>query len=195
MSLDIKCYCKGLYGENTYLVTDKATGEMAIVDPGYYGADVKRDIGDGDKLRYLLLTHCHEDHYLAAGQYFAAYPQLKLAAAENERYLLGKSECPEPDIWLKEGDTITLGETVFKVIETPGHTEGCICFMTDDEIFSGDTLFKLSVGRTDLETGDWFTILHSIKDKLYTLDEDLTVYAGHGVPTKIGYEKRKNPFV
>jgi glyoxylase-like metal-dependent hydrolase (beta-lactamase superfamily II) len=81
------------------------------------------------------------------------------------------------------------------VIETPGHTGGGVCFATDKEIFTGDTLFRLSVGRTDLPTGDWFTLLHSINDKLYTLDQDLVVYPGHGGPTTIGYEKRANPFV
>ena len=96
---------------------------------------------------------------------------------------------------LKEGDIITLGETELRVIETPGHTAGGICFATDREIFTGDTLFRLSVGRTDLPTGDWETLVKSITEKLYTLDEDLTVYPGHGDPTTIGYEKRANPFV
>ena len=96
---------------------------------------------------------------------------------------------------LREGDVITLGETELRVIETPGHTGGGICFVTDREVFTGDTLFKLSVGRTDLETGDWDALMDSIKTKLYTLDDDLVVYPGHGLETTIGYEKKANPFV
>ena len=80
-------------------------------------------------------------------------------------------------------------------IGVPGHTGGGICFATDREIFTGDTLFKLSVGRTDLETGDWETLVRSISEKLYSLSDDMAVYPGHGEPTTIGYEKRANPFV
>ena len=107
----------------------------------------------------------------------------------------GGGTCPEAQVLLREGDTITLGETVLRVIETPGHTEGGICFVTDNEVFTGDTLFRLSVGNTSLETGDWKTMEESIRNKLYTLDEELVVYPGHGPATKIGYEKRSNPFV
>ena len=103
--------------------------------------------------------------------------------------------CPEAHTWLKDGDIITLGATELKVIATPGHTAGGICFATDKEIFTGDTLFRLSVGRTDLESGDWDTLVKSIKEKLYTLDEDMLVYPGHGMATSIGFEKRVNPFV
>ena len=81
------------------------------------------------------------------------------------------------------------------MIETPGHTEGGICFATDKEIFTGDTLFRLSVGNTSLETGDWATLEESIRSRLYTLDENMIVYPGHGPATQIGYEKRSNPFV
>ena len=102
---------------------------------------------------------------------------------------------PMPSMLLNEGDVITLGETELKVIATPGHTGDGICFLTDNEIFTGDTLFRLSVGRTDLPTGSWDTLVKSISEKLYTLDEDLTVYPGHGGPTTIGFEKKANPFV
>ena len=195
MSLEIRCYPKGMYGENTYLITDEASGRKAVIDPGYFGEDVRADIGDPASLDYLLLTHAHDDHFLAADQYMSGYPGAKFLAPAGDRGLLDKSACPAPAGYLKEGDVITLGETELRVIETPGHTGGGICFMTDREIFTGDTLFKLSVGRTDLETGDWDTLMKSITEKLYTLDGDLTVYAGHGVPTNIAYEKRANPFV
>ena len=121
----------------------------------------------------------------------------KFAGPEKEFKLLAWDlhRCPEPGYLLKEGDVITLGETDLRVIETPGHTAGGICFATDREVFTGDTLFRLSVGRTDLPTGDWYTLVDSIKNKLYTLDDEMVVYPGHGGPTTIGYEKRANPFV
>ena len=107
----------------------------------------------------------------------------------------GGATCPEAQLLLSEGDTVILGETVFRVIETPGHTEGGICYLTDNIVFTGDTLFRLSVGNTSLETGDWPTMVKSIQEKLYTLDDDTIVYPGHGPATQIGYEKRSNPFV
>ena len=197
MSLNIKCYPQGLYGENTYLITDEATGFKAIIDPGYFDFEVRMDIQNNAYLKYMLLTHGHHDHFLAAKQYLEEYSSVRFAAPEKELKLMnsGIHSCPEPGYLLKEGDVITLGETELRVIETPGHTAGGICFATDREVFTGDTLFRLSVGRTDLPTGDWFTLLHSINDKLYTLEDDLIVYPGHGEPTTIGYEKRANPFV
>ncbi len=197
MSLDVKCYPQGLYGENTYLITDEATGFKAIIDPGYFDFEVRMDIQNNAYLKYMLLTHGHHDHFLAAEQYLEEYTSVKFAGPEKEFKLLAWDlhRCPEPGYLLKEGDVITLGETDLRVIETPGHTAGGICFATDREVFTGDTLFRLSVGRTDLPTGDWDTLVRSIKEKLYTLPDDTIVYPGHGEPTTIGYEKRANPFV
>ena len=107
----------------------------------------------------------------------------------------GRRRCPEAKLFLKEGDTITLGESVLTVIETPGHTEGGICFVTETDVFTGDTLFRLSVGNTSFETGDWPTMVRSIETKLYTLSDELTVWPGHGPASTIGFEKRANPFV
>ena len=197
MGIEIKYYPDGMYGENTYLITDDATGYKAIIDPGYYGVDVRMDIQNNAYLKYVLLTHGHDDHFLAANDYLEQYSSVKFAVPEKDIPVINvqRFPCPEPGLLLHDGDVITLGETELRVIETPGHRAGGICFATDKEIFTGDTLFRLSVGRTDLPTGDWFTLLHSINDKLYTLDEDMIVYPGHGAPTTIGYEKRANPFV
>ena len=197
MSLDVKCYPQGLYGENTYLITDEATGFKAIIDPGYFDFEVRMDIQNNAYLKYMLLTHGHHDHFLAAEQYLEEYTSVKVAGPEKEFKLLAWDlhRCPEPGCLLKEGDVITLGETDLRVIETPGHTAGGICFATDKEVFTGDTLFRLSVGRTDLPTGDWDTLVRSIKERLYTLPDETIVYPGHGEPTTIGYEKRANPFV
>ncbi|MBQ3291718.1 MAG: MBL fold metallo-hydrolase [Mogibacterium sp.] len=208
MSLKIECYPNGPLSENTYLITDEATGHKAIIDPGYYGMDVTSAIGDAGSLKYVLLTHGHYDHFAAAELYLTEYPDAVFEVPAHEEYLLsggrdnkwmalgkGSSICPKADVYVKEGDTITLGETVLRVIETPGHTEGGICFATEREVFTGDTLFRLSVGNTSLETGDWETMENSILSKLYTLPEEMIVLPGHGPATTIGYEKRANPFV
>ena len=209
MSITVKYYPCGPLSENTYLITDDATGLKAVIDPGYYGTDISKEISDPSVLKYILLTHGHYDHFAAARQYLEIYTEAVFAAPAAEARLLhgGRDNkwmalndgttgiCPEAGLLLSEGDTVTLGETVLRVIETPGHTEGGICFASDREVFTGDTLFRLSVGNSSLETGDWDTLVHSIREKLYKLDEDMIVYPGHGPATTIGYEKRANPFV
>ena len=195
MSLDIKCYPMGMYYENTYLITDEATNFKAIIDPGYFGTDVRMDIESNAYLKYVFLTHAHHDHYDAAKAYLDEYTGARFAAPSKDMPLLEKADCPNPSLLLKDGDEIELGETVLKVISTPGHTAGGICLLTDKVLFSGDTLFKLSVGRSDLETGNWEQLVESINTRLYTLDEDIVVYPGHGATTTIGYEKKANPFV
>ena len=193
MSIDIKCFPHGIYGENTYVITDNATGYKAVIDPGYFGTDVKMEIQNNAYLKYLLLTHAHHDHFYAVPEYLQEYSAVNFAAPLKDKPLM--NNCPEPHTWIKEGDVITLGSTEIRVIETPGHTAGGVCFLTEKEIFTGDTLFRVSVGRTDLESGDWDTLVKSISEKLYTLDEDIVVYPGHGASTTIGFEKRVNPFV
>lgn len=208
MSLTVKCFAAGPLGENTYVITDDATGFKAVVDPGYYGMDVRMEIQNNAYLKYILLTHGHYDHYAALSEYMDEYISASFIAPAGEHYLMYESRehlmmsggrsasgLPQAKRFVREGDTIELGETMLRVIETPGHTEGGICFATDHEVFSGDTLFRLSVGNTSFETGDWATMVNSIQNKLYTLDDDTVVYPGHGPATTIGYEKRANPFV
>jgi glyoxylase-like metal-dependent hydrolase (beta-lactamase superfamily II) len=208
MSLKVDYFPLGPLGENTYLITDEATGETAVIDPGYFGSEAQKRIGDKKNLRYILLTHGHHDHFAAAQDYIDAYPDAVFAAPEKDTYLMYKGSdnkyfaddkanavCPEADLLLKEGDVIRIGESELKVIETPGHTEGSICFVNDKFLFSGDLIFRLSVGRTDFETGDWNTLVRSIQEKIYTLDDDTVVLSGHGPATTIGYEKKANPFV
>lgn len=208
MSLTVKCFAAGPLGENTYVITDDATGFKAVVDPGYYGMDVRMEIQNNAFLKYILLTHGHYDHYAAVREYMDEYMSAAFIAPAGEHYLMYESRenllmsggrsgkgVPQAKRFVREGDTIELGETMLRVIETPGHTEGGICFATDHEVFSGDTLFRLSVGNTSFETGDWATMVNSIQNKLYTLDDDTVVYPGHGPATTIGYEKRANPFV
>lgn len=208
MSFTVEYFPLGPLGENTYLLTDEVSGDKAVIDPGYFGPAAEEHIGDKDSLKYILLTHGHHDHFAAAQEYMDAYPDAVFAAPEKDTYLMyegsdnkdfaddeEKSVCPEAHMLLKEGDVIRIGESELRVIETPGHTEGSICFADDKFLFCGDLLFRLSVGRTDFETGDWETLVRSIEEKVYTLDDDIVVLSGHGPATTIGYEKKANPFV
>lgn len=208
MGLKVKAFPKGPLTENTYIIKDEKTGSVAVIDPGYYGDDIRAEIQDGTCLKYILLTHGHYDHFAAVQEYLDRFPAAVFAAPAGETYLLhggrdnkwmalgnGTGICPDAGKLLNEGDKISLGETTLRVIETPGHTEGGICFVTDNEVFTGDTLFRLSVGNTSLETGDWETMVKSIQDKLYVLDDEKIVWPGHGPATTIGYEKKANPFV
>jgi glyoxylase-like metal-dependent hydrolase (beta-lactamase superfamily II) len=210
MGIITECFGLGPLHENTYLITDEATGVKAVVDPGYYGPEITDKIKNVTDLRFILLTHGHYDHFASVSLYKEKYPDAVFVAPAGETHLMYESidnkwmaisdgssagVCPQADRFVKEGDTVSLGETLLRVIETPGHTEGGICFATDSEVFSGDTLFRLSVGNTSFETGNWDMMLESIQNKLYTLDDGIIVYPGHGAATTIGYEKKANPFV
>ena len=195
MGISIKCYPYGMFQENTYLITDEATGLKAVIDPGYYSEQVANDIGDPSTLKYLLLTHGHRDHLGSVSEYQSIYKDAVYVAPEADLEIMKERNSPDPDMLLKGSETIELGDTKLKVIATPGHTSGGLCFCTDKEVFTGDTLFYMSVGRTDMPTGDWNSLVMSIQNKLYTLDENIIVYPGHGDTTTIGFEKKANPFV
>ena len=205
MGITVVTYPKGLLGENTYLLRDNETGKCAVIDPGYIGDDVMSEIGDRENLDYVLLTHAHFDHFYCAADYIKQFPNMKFVAPEKDKLLMFKDwsqdptfrmspKCPEADIYISEGDTLALGNSELQIIETPGHTAGGVCIKCDDVIFTGDTLFRLSVGNTSFETGSWEELVKSVT-RLYELDDDITVYPGHGDITSIGYEKRANPFV
>ena len=208
MSIKVKCYPYGMLEENTYLITDEASGLKAVIDPGYYGNDVAADIELSENLKYIILTHAHYDHYSAAAEYISHYSKAEFVVPSAEKYLLSKDEdpaflsiginakgCPNGNIEVGEGDVLELGENKLSFIETPGHTEGGMCVRIGNILFSGDTLFRASVGNTTFETGNWNELKQSIKNKLFVLDDDTVVYPGHGPATTIGYEKEFNPFV
>lgn len=208
MSIQVTVFPYGPLQENTYFVTDERSGLSAIIDPGYYGSEIVDLIGDNNTLKYIFLTHGHFDHLYAAQDFLDNYPSAKLVAPLADTYLIHKDwendyltrgmamrNCPEPHIYINDGDSLMLGDSEFTFISTPGHTEGGVCILCGDKLFSGDTLFRLSVGNTSLETGDWSSLQSSIRNKLYILDDSVVVLPGHGASTTIGYEKRSNPFV
>ena len=201
----IRIFPLGRIEANCYLVWNEKNSEALIIDPGGFSAAVEKEIADnGLKLKYILLTHGHFDHVEGIESFTDAYPDAKLAAGEKIGLLL---DSPKPEIELKDGDTVSLGDLSLLVIKTPGHSECGVCFYTEESdptlteqsfsgtVFTGDTLFQLSVGRTDLMGGNFNLLKDSIKTRLLTLPDDTLVLPGHMGPTMILDEKLYNPFV
>ncbi|RAU82066.1 MBL fold metallo-hydrolase [Pontibacter arcticus] len=210
--MKVTCLTFNPFQENTYLLHDE-TKACVVIDPGCYEAhereELKQYITDnGLKVERLLNTHCHIDHVL--GNKFVAdtYKVGLEIHAEDEQVLrsvptyapnYGFAMYAEllPTSYLKEGDTIKFGNTELKVIFAPGHAPGHVVFYNEAEkiVIGGDVLFRQSIGRTDLPLGDHNTLIQSIKTKLFTLPDEVTVYPGHGPETTIGHEKKYNPFL
>lgn len=199
--------------ENTYLVYDDITKEAALIDPGCYEYYEQKELEDfiGKNelhIKYLINTHCHIDHIFGnafvKGKYNPKYYAsdddiflLDIMIQQSKIYGTPLKPSPKPDIFITEKETITLGNVVGKFIFTPGHSPGGYCLYFPDEkiIFTGDTLFKGSIGRTDLWGGNYDTLINSIKEKLLTLPDDTKIYPGHETDSTIGEEKRNNQFV
>ena len=198
----------GMLQANTYLVCDETSRLGFIVDPGGYSKELKNIIEKNDIQRqYIVLTHGHGDHIGGVQEHLRDFPDAKVVCSRAEEKMLLDPELNEahhfgpekvsfkPDILVDDGDTLTVGNMTMKFIMTPGHTEGGMCILVDDVLFSGDTLFCRSIGRTDLAGGDFRTIMESIKKKLFLLPDETQVLPGHMGPTTIGFEKEHNPFV
>lgn len=210
--IKVETFPVGYLATNCYIVTDESTNRRAVVDPGYKNAElVKRIEALGkDSFDYILLTHGHFDHIWFAEEIKALTGAKVVISKEDAPFLddgmlnlsstFGMLTFDFPkiyaDITLENGDKFNLGETEISFMLTPGHTVGSGCFISfsDSVVFSGDTLFKLSMGRTDFATGDPVKMLDSLK-KLGELKGDFTVYPGHGEATTLEFERKNNPYV
>ncbi|KQC08660.1 MAG: hypothetical protein APR54_04375 [Candidatus Cloacimonas sp. SDB] len=191
---------------NTYLIWDTDTKEAILIDVAAPDQVLINDINKFElKLKYLFLTHGHGDHIAGNEMIKKEFnPQIGIHGSDAEmlsdplknlsNYWNYNVISPEADIFLKDGDSFGLGKSEIKVIHTPGHTRGGVCFLIDDTLFSGDTLFAEGVGRTDLPDGDYQTLMKSIA-KLFQLPDSIKVYPGHGPQTTLEDEKIGNPFV
>lgn len=202
----IKILTVGPLQENTIFIIDEDTKEVIVVDPGAEGERVLREL-ENYSLRYILATHGHIDHVGQVGLLKKNF-DVPFLMSENDLFLInndifpgfaqmvGADVCPEPDRFLKEGEIISFGRFNLRVIETPGHTPGSVCFYDRENSFviTGDTLFKGSIGRTDLPGGDMKQMENSLK-KLMELPDNTDVIPGHGDITKIGIEKKTNPYI
>ncbi|AMQ57702.1 MBL fold metallo-hydrolase [Algoriphagus sanaruensis] len=210
--IHIKSFTFNPFQENTYLVyTD--SGETAIIDPGCHTAQERSEVqefitSNGLNPILLLNTHCHIDHVLGNAWVKKNY-KLELSIHPEEVTVLKSVEVYAPnygfhgfeptkaDNYLHEGDLISLGKDQLKVLFVPGHAPGHVVFYHEGskQAIVGDTLFRGSIGRTDLPGGNHQLLLQKIKSELFTLPEEVVLFPGHGPETTVGYEKLYNPFV
>jgi hydroxyacylglutathione hydrolase len=204
----VACITVGAFQENCYLYACSETLEAVIIDPGDEAERILQRIQELQFIpKYIINTHGHIDHICAIDEVSAVYPvplaihpdDVPMYTDEKAALMYGYPAPPvkrSPDILLKEGDVISFGKLTLEVIYTPGHTPGGICLLSRPYcIFSGDTLFRRGIGRTDLPGGNEQQLITAIREKLYSLDEELVVFPGHGEPTTIFEEKYENPFV
>ena len=198
----------GMVSTNCYIAyrnTEEGLKPGVVIDPGDNAPFILNKCRElGIKPEAVLLTHGHFDHILAAEDVRRAF-HIPIMAGEEEMALLddpdmnltgsfGDPMCLTADRWLRDGETLELIGLKWKVLHTPGHTSGCLCFYVEAEgtLFSGDTLFRESVGRTDLPTGNPGEILDSVVRKLFVLPDNTKVCPGHDSSTTIGHEKQYN---
>ena len=195
----------GMLAVNCYIIK-YSENKAAIIDPGDEGAKIVKELeNQGLTPTKIILTHGHFDHIGAAAFLKEKY-NIPLYICEKDNIMLSDREksgayiapfvkynAVEADGFLKEGDLVELGETSLKVMETPGHSEGSICLLGEDFIFTGDTLFQGSVGRTDLFSGSGKKLMESVK-RLAGLKKDYRLYCGHGEDTSLEAERHFNPF-
>ncbi|MBR2422979.1 MAG: MBL fold metallo-hydrolase [Oscillospiraceae bacterium] len=194
--INIKALALGAYQTNCYLVWDETSDTCVVIDPGYEPETVLNEVNRlGKTIEAVLLTHGHFDHVggvrtIAAETDCAVYlcdadlsmPPQMTAGSLYYTHIYG------------EGDFVDAAGLSFKVLHTPGHTPGSVCLMCENVLFSGDTLFWGSCGRTDLPGGSWSTIRISLK-RLADLPGDYKVYPGHGDATMLSFERKMNPYM
>lgn len=199
--------------ENTYLCIDENTQKCVVIDPGAASSRVSDHL-EKERLSLIgiLLTHGHCDHIEGLDSLRSNAQALVAAHSAEARvledssvnlslYLTGRQLEVRADLFFQDQDQaqamFRFGDTMFAVIHTPGHTPGGVCYYAEKDsiLFTGDTLFYHSVGRTDLPLGEPDVLTCSIRDKLFTLPGHVKVYLGHGQPTDIAHEKRHNPYV
>ncbi|WP_423779164.1 MBL fold metallo-hydrolase, partial [Algoriphagus aquimarinus] len=210
--LYIKSFTFNPFQENTYLLYDE-NGNGTLIDPGCFDLAERKELLDfvtekNIRVTQLLNTHCHIDHVLGNAWAKKTFGVELLIHKEEEAVLKAVEvyapnygfvgyESSEADGFLKEGDEIKVGDEVLKIIFVPGHAPGHVVFHHEatHQCIAGDTLFRGSIGRTDLPGGDHELLLSKIKSQLFTLPEETVIYPGHGPETTIAFEKTHNPFV
>jgi len=192
---------------NCYIVGCEKTKKAAVIDPGDSSEWIEETAAnEGLTIEKIINTHGHVDHTAGVQElkkslsipFYLHKDEVELLPAmmDHGRFFgILVNEVPSVDVSMNDGDVLKIGELSAKVIHTPGHTPGGCCFLIDDVILVGDTLFAGSIGRTDLPGGSYDILIRSIKTRLMTLDDDISVYPGHGPSTCIGDEKLSNPFL
>lgn len=204
MILDV--FPVGMIQANCYVLGDEQTREAVVIDPGGDIPVLVRSL-EARRLKpvAILATHGHFDHVegLAALKrateapihvHKGDLPLIQGMAGQGLLFGVRVEAAPPPDVFLEDGDAVRFGGYSLQVLHTPGHSPGSVSYLVDKSVFVGDLLFAGSIGRTDLQGGDYETLLRSVRTKIFTLPEDTVVYPGHGPATSVGTEKRTNPF-
>lgn len=197
----------GFLDVNNYLLVDEETKEAVLIDCTEKSSKIDEAIKrHGAKLKYILLTHGHFDHILGVNEFKSKYGCKALIHEKDEelvqnveKFMKGfgfaPAEIQKIDEYVKENNIIKIGDQKIRVLHTPGHSQGSVCYLTENKLFSGDTIFKECVGRTDLMGGSFSTITKSINEKIFTLDENIEILPGHGPSTTVAHEKANNKFI
>lgn len=198
----------GSLATNCYIVSNENTKEAVIIDPGAQAERIMNAVKEKQfQVKAILLTHGHIDHIQAVNELKEAYgvdvyvgeeeADVVKDTQKNLSMMFGMPYVTKGDCLVKEGDILSLAGFTIKVLFTPGHTKGGVCYYFEPEgaLFSGDTIFQGSVGRSDFPTGSARTLSDSIKEKIFTLPDDIQIFPGHGDSTVVSYERQYNMFV
>jgi len=205
----IQTYVAGPVQANNYLVIDEASKEAILIDCSDFVPQIVDCVkGNGLTVKYILLTHGHFDHVLGINRMKEALGAKVYVHKGDKEQVVNTRDVmtmfglptdgvvnPVIDGTLDDAGMMTLGNQEIKIIETPGHTPGGVCYLIGEDLFSGDTLFRGTIGRTDLPQGSFQQIKHSVLDVLFSLDDSIKVHPGHGESSTIAYEKKFNDIV
>ena len=207
--MKIENFVLGPVGTNCYIVSNEETKECFLVDMAACPPELVSHIkNSGLTVKAVLLTHGHFDHIMGLDRFLEEFPAPVYACAAEKELLespqlnsssgmLGQPYTFHGAQYVKDGDLLDIAGMKIQVIQTPGHTIGGCCYYIADEqtLFSGDTLFRASIGRTDLPTGSMGALVRSVTEKILVLPDETRVYPGHMEETTVGYEKKYNPFL
>lgn len=203
----LRQFTVGFLEVNNYLLIDEISKEAVLIDCTEKNDKIDEVLEEyGAKLKYVLITHGHFDHVLGINDFKKMYDCEILINHGDEvvlqhidQFMAGfgfkKTEVQKVDGFINDQQVLAFGGIEIKVIHTPGHSPGSVCYLIEDKLFSGDTIFKECVGRTDLFGGNFNELKKSIEEKVFTLDENIKIYPGHGDSTTVRNEKMNNKFL